>query len=145
MKLKHASKMMKEAGKLIELAATYQSQYGHRARVDATSEIAWKLYNKMLNIQSRIARLLDDVTLDQPYRKAGAWWEQQDVIDVSTAQRISREVNTLIARCAYQTDDDHQNPYALLSTQHSIAGLLHPNSLMIAADKSISWDELRAS
>lgn len=143
-----ANQMMNEAGKLVELAATFQVHYGRGAQLRPGSPDAeWKLYNDILNVQSRIARMIDEGCLEAPHHKVGTWWKRQDVIDVATAQAVIQEIGGLIARCAYVASEDGNERlcYALQVSQATIAGMLHPASLQIAADKSIRFEELKAS
>ncbi|MEQ8674563.1 MAG: hypothetical protein RLP44_23835 [Aggregatilineales bacterium] len=152
MDMNTANQMMNEAGKLVELSAIFQVNYGRGAQLKPGSpEDEWTLYNLILNVQSRIARMMDETCLEANHHKFGAWWKRQDVMDVATAQAVIQEIGTLIARCAYlQTDSENMTQteqlcYALNVTQSTIAGMLHPASLQIAADKSIAFEELKAS
>ena len=152
MDMKTANQMMNEAGKLIELSAIFQVNYGRGAQLKPGSpEEEWTLYNLILNVQSRIARMMDEPCLESTHHKFGAWWKRQDVMDVATAQAVLQEISNLITRCAYmQTNTGNatqteQLCYALKVSQMTIAGMLHPASLQVAADKSIGFEELKAS
>lgn len=142
-----ATQMMQEAGTLLQLSATYQARYGRYAPLKAGSpQDAWELYEATRHSQSVIARLLDVDALANPYNKVGQWWERQDVIDVGTVRLIIQDITQMLASASYHEAVAHSTgtPHSIDSTQHTIAGMLHPHCVRIALDDSIDL-ELSAS
>lgn len=143
-----ANQIMDDAVRLLNLSAAYHARYGQDSSLRPGSpDDAWQLYNESIALQFRIVRLLDERAVENPHRLHGEWWVRDDVMDTATAQQLLQEVSHLIARCTYFEVNDNRDEwcYAIHVAQNTIAGLLHPNSLQLASDPSIAFEEFKVS
>lgn len=137
-----AHRLIAQAAHLVELASAFQAKYGKYYPLKPGSpQDAWNYYEALLEVQCCIARLLDPAARENGYPKAGHWWDRHDVIDSATAQAVLSEIGSLIACCANQEIRMPENAEwspIIHNTQCAVAGMLHPSSLQIASDETIS-------
>lgn len=121
---------------LIEFASIFQARYGKQYRMKPGSPAeAWNIYNAILDKQVTIASLLDYPALESPLKRCPPWWKYQDAIDIGTASMMANEASHLIAACAWFEAEPIGEPSpVILSAQQVIAGLLQPNTLMLAQE-----------
>ena len=135
MNTRQAQHLLADAGKLVQLSATFTARYGRHYELRPDSpEDAWKLYDAIQAIQAEIVAGLDDILMMKPHHRCGKWWERHDVIDLSTAQAISHEVSNLIACCAAHEANAPGSTawsYAIQNAQLAIAGMLHPAAIQV--------------
>lgn len=126
-----AKTIMQRAAQLTEVVATFQATYGRSYQLDVNCcKEAKELADSILNIQTQIARLLDEDSVKNPHFKVGEWWKRQDAPDTGVVQEMVGEISHLIACCAYFAADPNGREwsYAVRSAQSTIAGFLHPVS-----------------
>ena len=129
-----AHQLAVKAARLIELTSIFQSQYGKDYRMKPGSpESAWELQQAIFDLQGTMAGLLDPYALENPLRRVTPWWKYQDVMDTGMATQVAQEAFHLIACCASQEVSTRGEPSpVIICSQRTIAGLLHPSSLLIA-------------
>jgi len=129
-----AQMLATKTAQLIELTSIFQSQYGKDYRMKPGSpDEAWQLQQAIFDLQSEIGQTLDIYALENPLQRMTAWWKFQDVMDNGVATQIAQEVFHLIACCATQGVSQRTEPSpVIICSQRTIAGLLHPSSLLIA-------------
>ncbi len=122
------------AGDLIVLTSTFDSRYGKNYRMKPGSpEDAWQLQQAIFDQQAALGRLLDPFALENPLQRVTAWWKFQDVMDTSIATQVAAEAFHLIACCASAEATARTEPSpVIICSQRTIAGFLHPSTLMIA-------------
>ena len=127
----------RETVELIGMCATFQAEHGrHYVLKPGSHNAVWEAYNQINAKQTSIAELLDDDAVEDAYPHPSAWWESQDIPDVSTGNQILDAASRLIACCAY-CEASNEIPdwsYSIFSTQSVIAGLLQPAALLVALD-----------
>jgi hypothetical protein len=125
---------------LIEFASIFQARYGKQYRMKPGSPAeAWNIYNAILDKQVTIASLLDYPALENPLQRCPQWWKYQDCIDIGTASMMATEVSHLIAACAWFEAEPIGEPSpVILSAQQVIAGMLQPNTIMLAQEGQTS-------
>ena len=91
-----------KVAQLTELCTTFQAKFGRRFAFNPESPAeAYELHRAICDIQADIAELLDPESLHNPMKKASEWWRWQKTMDMATAGELAREINHLIASCAY--------------------------------------------
>lgn len=96
-------------------------------------EQAWQLQQAIFDQQSAIGRLLDPFALENPLQRMSPWWKFQDVMDTALATQIAQEAFHLIACCASSEATMRAEPSpVIICSQRTIAGFLHPSTLLIA-------------
>ncbi|MBI5667171.1 MAG: hypothetical protein HZC41_04115 [Chloroflexi bacterium] len=124
-----ALKIAASVAQLTGLCTTFQAKFGRRYQFtpDSPAE-AYELHRAICAKQAEIAELLDDAALENPMKKASEWWRWQNTMDMATAGELAREVNHLIASCAYFEASPCASGHSptITAAQEAIAGMLHP-------------------
>jgi hypothetical protein len=129
MNVKNAHKIAKHVAKIAEVAAAFHAQYGSDYKINENSPAsAWDLYNKFMERQAKIVKLLDEEAVHQAHVRWEAWWERRDVISIALVNHLSSETFRLIERAAYLNAKSEESQNSLLGIQETIAGLLHPRT-----------------
>jgi hypothetical protein len=114
---------------LTGLCTTFQAKFGRRYIITPESPIeAYELHRAICDKQAEIAQLLDSGVIEHPMKKASEWWRWQNTMDTATAGELAREVNHLIASCAYfeAAPCESGTSPTIAASQEAIAGMLHP-------------------
>lgn len=127
-----ALQLAASVAQLTGLCTTFQAKFGRRYQFTPGSPTeAYDLHRAIGDKQAEIAGLLDESALQNPMKKASEWWRWQDTMDMATAGELAREVNHLIASCAYFEASpcaSGRSP-TITAAQEAIAGMLHPDVL----------------
>jgi len=127
----------------MELTATFEAQFGRAYKLHKYSPAeAWEMFDKMMDIQSIIANLLDPEALNNVHYPYGRWWELNDVMDSAIAQQIIIELGHLLTSTAYVEAriEAGQTPgwRAVDMIQCAIAGMLHPRSYELVTEPTVT-------
>jgi hypothetical protein len=119
---------------LIEQVSMFQARYGKDYCMKPGSpDEAWTLHQTIFDQQAAIASLLDADALGTPLRRTPTWWKWQDTMDTGVVMHLAQEASHLVACCAfYEADPEHAAPHAMRATQATLAGMLHPSTLLVA-------------
>jgi hypothetical protein len=136
-----ARNILNEAARLMELTATFQARYGKVCTMaQGTPQAAWQLADDILNAQTLIAGLLDVDALEDAHHPYGQWWQHTPVMEPIMARHIITEAAQLLSSAAYiegqQADGKETSSHVLSRLQRAIAGMLHPNSYLMAQAKA---------
>lgn len=133
-----AREVMAETARLIEYSAAFQAAYGRFYTLKPGSPPdAWARYNGIMDSQTRIARLLNVTPGTQTPHRCGEWWKREDVIDTGVLRELAAEASNLLISCAFfegAATHDRDWSYVVELSQRSIAGMLHPSTLLMAQD-----------
>ena len=129
-----ALQLAMKVAELTQLCTTFEAKYGRRYDfTPASPQDAQTLYRRMIAGQQAIAELLDPAALDNPRQPPCAWWRRHTAMDSASVGELAREVNRLIACCAYEEANPgpgaEESSYAVRASQEAIAGMLHPDVL----------------
>lgn len=130
-----AREIMAQTALLIEHSAAFQAIYGRYYQLKpGSSEDAWTRYHAVLERQTMIARLLDTDTLENVPHRCGEWWKREDVIDTGVLRVLVAEVANMLMSCACMEAEPtgRDLSYTIDLSQRTIAGMLHPTTLMLA-------------
>ncbi len=127
----------------MELTAVFQARYGRSYTFNRHSpQDAWALYDKIMDIQSIIANLLDPEALTNAHNPYGKWWENCNIMDTAIAQQIVNEMSHLLTSTAYVEARIEAGKSAgwraVQMTQCAIAGMLHPKSYALVTEPEVS-------
>lgn len=130
-----AHNLMIEAAHLARLVGIFQTRYGRDVDLQNVDS---ELYGQIVEHQRRIAAMLDQPALNNPYPRFGKWWERHPVMDIAMAHELICEVGHLIAYCAKlnATNTKSSESRIVYNAQCIIAGILHPDSLMVDTRQS---------
>lgn len=123
-----------KVAELIETASIFQSYYGKDYHMKPGSPAeAWELYQRMINQQTAIARLLDVDALEDAAQRIPQWWKWQENIDTGMVAQMAQEAYHLIACCAsFEANPTVNSSPVIGCSQRVIAGMLHPSTRMVA-------------
>jgi len=129
MNLHTAREIAHQVTKMAEAVTVYYAHFPHDYQLDESSPAkAWKLYQKFMNRQARVAMLLDRDAVSTPFTRWERWWERCDVMRIALVNELAHEAMRLVERAAYlqAIGAELRHEDSLRTIQEGIAGMLHP-------------------
>jgi len=141
MDLRTARDIAKQVTRMAETVTAYYAHFPHDYHLSENSPAdAWKLYQKFMERQAKIAMLLDRDAITTPFTRWERWWERCDVMRISTVNELAQETMRLVERAAYlqATGESTIREEGLRHIQETIAGMLHPTTRQQALSHVVS-------